>query len=47
MRLNEREWWVVALVFTFHVIMAAVLLVVWAAMTVGLFLAIAWVVGML
>lgn len=44
MRLDEQEWWVAALVFTFHVIMAALLLLVWAAMGVLVFYGFAWLV---
>jgi hypothetical protein len=43
-RLDDKEWWVVAAVFTGHVLLAMILLIIWCAIGVAVFLGIAWLV---
>ena len=47
MNLSEREWYVVAGVFTLHVLLAMIFLAVWAAIALVIFLGIAWLAAYL
>ena len=47
MRLDDKEWYVVATVFTLHVLAAAAFLIVWSVLGLAIFLGIAWLVSKL
>lgn len=44
---SEQEWWVVASIFTLHVLMALLLFIIWIGLAVMVFFAVAWLVAML
>lgn len=43
----EQEWYIVALIFTVDVILAAIFLTIWAVMALAIFYVLAWLVVML
>lgn len=45
-RFEDKEWYVAAAVFTLHVLLATIFLLIWAVLGLFVFLGIAWLVAL-